>query len=417
MSANREYFDEIGNRERVAALRAKGVEIWGPERVYISSDVLPHAIQPGAVLLNATIAGPRVGIGATSKIGISGTATIRDCQIGEGVEIGAGLFERATLLDGVKVRGFAELREGTLLEEQAELGHNVGLKNTVLTVAVVAGSLINFCDVFMTGGTSRSDHSEIGSGTVHFNFDPRGDKFGSILGDAIGFLLRSPRIFVGGNCGLVAPLHVDYGSVIAAGSTIRRDLGPNRITHGEGNATTRDLFDPLLYFDMRRKLLTTARLVGTMHALGAWYKHVRIPYAKPSQVPLYESAVNCLGAHINHRVTELTKTIRRMEQSLSRRQPTGEKNIFEQQHRIVVARREQIASFLLASDSENDARPPDDFLEEYARKRGNLDHPNAIRSLTPESAKRASSWLDGINYKVVRAMHGVFAGADGDPFE
>ena len=87
--------------------------------------------------------------------------------------------------------------------------------------------MINFCDALLTGGTSRSDHSEIGSGAVHFNFDPRGDKWGSLFGDVRGVLLKSAPIFLGGQCGLVAPLHVDFGAVTAAGSIVRRDVGPD----------------------------------------------------------------------------------------------------------------------------------------------------------------------------------------------
>jgi bifunctional N-acetylglucosamine-1-phosphate-uridyltransferase/glucosamine-1-phosphate-acetyltransferase GlmU-like protein len=78
------------------------------------------------------------------------------------------------LLTGAEVRGFAEPRQGTVLEEESEVGHNVGLKNTGFTAGAVAGSLINFCDVLLTGGSSRNNHSEVGSGSVHFNFDPRG---------------------------------------------------------------------------------------------------------------------------------------------------------------------------------------------------------------------------------------------------
>src|SRR5204863_1943267 len=107
------------------------------------------------------------------------------------------------------------------IEEEAEVAHNVGLKNTIFTVAVVAGSNINFCDAFVTGGTSRRDHSEIGSGAVHFNFSPQRDKFGSLFGHAIGVLLRSPGIFIGGNSGIVAPVSIGFGAVIPAGVIIR----------------------------------------------------------------------------------------------------------------------------------------------------------------------------------------------------
>src|SRR5215470_18050413 len=96
-------YNEQENRSRISRLVERGVRVWGPERVYIGEDVSLD-------------------------------------------RIGAGAYEHCVLLSGAKTRGFAELREGTVLEEEAEIAHNVGLKNTVFTIAVVAGSCINYCD-------------------------------------------------------------------------------------------------------------------------------------------------------------------------------------------------------------------------------------------------------------------------------
>src|ERR1700678_171260 len=232
MSINPAYNDHE-NRTRLSRLVQNGVKVWGPERVYISEDVRLERIAAGAVLMNATITGATTFVGAGAQVGISGLARVHESQIGPAVILGAGSYENCVLLHRSKARGFAEFRQGTVLEEEAETGHNVGLKNTVLTVGAVTGSLINFCDVVLSGGRSRSDHSEIGSGVVHFNFDPRGDKFGSLMGDATGCLLRSRRIFLGGNSGIVAPVHLEFGSVLAAGSTLRRDTSQNQLSRGD----------------------------------------------------------------------------------------------------------------------------------------------------------------------------------------
>src|SRR6266508_1399943 len=140
-------FDDRGNRTRLAWLERNGVKVWGPERVYVSEEVRLDRISSGAVLMNATITGPNTFIGAKAQIGTSGLARIHEAQIGPSVILGAGAYENCVLLQGAKVRGFAELRPGTILEEEAETGHNVSLKNTVFTAGVVAGSLVNFCDV------------------------------------------------------------------------------------------------------------------------------------------------------------------------------------------------------------------------------------------------------------------------------
>ena len=57
----------------------------------------------------------------------------------------------------------AQVREGCILEEEANGAHCVGIKQTILFPFVTLGSLINFCDCLMAGGTSRKDHSEAGS--------------------------------------------------------------------------------------------------------------------------------------------------------------------------------------------------------------------------------------------------------------
>ena len=49
----------------------------------------------------------------------------------------------------------------------------------------------------MSGGTSRRDHSEVGSSYIHFNFTPDGDKTTpSLFGDVVhGVLLDQPAVF------------------------------------------------------------------------------------------------------------------------------------------------------------------------------------------------------------------------------
>jgi UDP-N-acetylglucosamine/UDP-N-acetylgalactosamine diphosphorylase len=90
------------------------------------------------------------------------------------------------------------------LEEEASGAHAVGLKQTIFLPFVTAGSLINFCDALIAGGTSRKDHSEIGSSYIHFNYTPHQDKATpSLIGDVPhGVMLDQPAIFLGGQGGL-----------------------------------------------------------------------------------------------------------------------------------------------------------------------------------------------------------------------
>lgn len=399
-------YDDLGNRARVARLSDRGVHVWGPERVYVAEDVKLDRICAGATLMNALITGDRTFIDSGAHIGTSGLARLHDAQIGPGVVLAAGTYESCALLAGVKTRGFAELRPGTVLEEQSEIGQNVGLKNTVFTVGVVAGSLINYCDVLLTGGSSRRDHSEVGSGAVHFNFDPRGDKFGSLMGDASGCLLRSRRIFVGGTSGIVAPVHLNFGAVIAAGSTIRKDVAENQMSFGESFGQSGD-YDPDRYSDLSRKFCNTAKLVGTLHALRAWYNMVRLRCADLGHQLLYTAADQELERHIRHRVNELLKVIGKLETSLSRPTPGSGGASYSEQHRKLIASCNHIQSIFVM----NEFLPcPINLLSEYETLRNEGDHVYAVRSLTERSSVEAANWLLQIAsrpYLEMRALFGL----------
>jgi carbonic anhydrase/acetyltransferase-like protein (isoleucine patch superfamily) len=383
-------YDQVGNRKRIAKLRKAGVEVWGAERVYVGPEVAEGSIEPGAVLVNTLIRGERTIIGTHSKIGTSGMALVVNTQVGRDVELGAGSYLHATLLDGVKVRGYAEIRHGTVLEEEAEAGHNVGLKHTYFTAGVVAGSCINFCDVLMTGGSSRRDHSEVGSGAVHFNFDPRGDKFGSLIGDASGLLLRKRRIFIGGNSGLVGPVHIDFGAVVAAGSLVRTNVEANRLFCDSERVRSPEAFDPDAYADLRRKFLTTAQLCGNLHALVAWYNLVRLPKTIGMERLLCESAVENVRLHIAHRAKEVDKVIAKVQRSASN--TDSGTNAFRRQRLRLVESRQSIYR-LLAHLSTEVPVPPDEFLSEYQRARTAMDHCSAIQSVGEDKARRAEEWL------------------------
>ena len=245
-------YDEAGNKSRVLTLRSRGIHIWSDARVFVAADVPLDGIEAGATVMNAVIRGRDTRIGANSLIGTSGAAIMENVQTGRGVEIGAGTYSECVLLDRTKIRGFAEIRPGTVLEEGVGVGHNVGLKNTIFTAAVVAGSCINFCDVFVSGGTSCQNHTEIGSGAVHFNFAPTRDKFASLIGDVTGVLMRSAPVFIGGNSGIVAPAHIGFGKVVPAGMTVRgHDAVAEEPTLAPGFSGRKKIFFGKLFLAVR----------------------------------------------------------------------------------------------------------------------------------------------------------------------
>ncbi len=295
---------------RLTRLAEGGVTIVDPRQTWIGPEVVPERIYAGAVLHPGTrLEGARTWLGAGAQIGTEGPATLVDAVFAERASIASGYVSGAVLLRDASLGGAAHVRVGTLLEEEASTAHAVGLKHTILLSYVTLGSLINFCDCLMAGGSSRKDHSEVGSGYIHFNFTPwgeRGDKATpSLIGDVPrGVLLRQPRIFLGGAGGMIGPAHVGYGSVAGAGQVLRRDLPERRLLLSPPRELDRELAP-----DYRDKLEPRAgkniEYVAQLFALRQWYRQVRLARAPVAEKPVLEAALATLDLCVAERVEQL----------------------------------------------------------------------------------------------------------------
>jgi hypothetical protein len=310
---------QVSLNDRLDLLSNKGVEIIDPRQTFIDAGVCLDRIFPGAVLFpGARIAGATTVIAPGAKIGSEGPATITDSAIGENAEVASGFVAGSVLLSDARVGSNGHLRPGTLLEEEASTAHGVGLKHTILTSFVTLGSLINCCDCLISGGRSRSNHTEVGSGFIHFNFTPwgeSGDKATpSIIGGVPqGVFLREERIFLGGMSGMVGPGRVGFGSFTVAGQVIRSDVSAGRI-HSE---PPRRIDAP---WDFRPRGLSAPRIernleyIGHLVALRAWYLSVRKPRLSLSQASLHlgmtiDAAIDLLDGSIVERWTRLAQFV------------------------------------------------------------------------------------------------------------
>jgi UDP-N-acetylglucosamine/UDP-N-acetylgalactosamine diphosphorylase len=218
------------------------------------------------------------------------------------------------LLDGASFGPCCHAREGTLLEEGASAAHAVGTKQTILLPFATLGSNINFCDALLAGGSSAQDHSEIGSGFIHFNFTPHGpggDKATpSLLGDVPrGVWLREKRIFLGGAGGVVGPAQIGYGTVLAAGSVWRRDRGEDLLALAERLPERELAFNPAHQSRPREKLVANARYLGNLCALRAFHRHVRMPLLRDdvARTAVVAAACALLEASIGERMKQLER--------------------------------------------------------------------------------------------------------------
>jgi hypothetical protein len=203
-------------------------------------------------------------------------------------------------------------------------------------------------------------------------------------------------------------LHLGFGSVLAAGSTLRRDLAQRQLSYGEASVEQTGHFDPEVYYDLRRKVLTTAKLIGAMHAMRAWYRMVRIAFADNERITLYQSAEQRVAMHMRHRVSELKKVILKLNRSLSRQAARGLANPFEKQHRLLLDEEEQICRFLSMEDESTYPPLPHVFVEDYGQQRLTLSHVDALHHLTKASASQAAGWIRNIAADPLHKIENIF---------
>ncbi len=311
----------------VSAVRARGVEVRAPGALDVGPEVRPERFEAGAVLHAGTrLRGERTLVRAGASVGAEAPVTLEDAMLGRRVRVRGGSVREAVLLEGAALGSGAHVREGTLLEEYSRGAHCVGLKQTVLMPFATLGSMVNFCDCLLAGGSGRHDHSEVGSGFVHFNYaprGPRGDKatpslFGDVPG---GALLLGARIFLGGNGGVVGPVELGYGTVLGAGGTYRRDCPSGVLRIGEPVACGDRDFEPLVYGTVGRKWRLNVRYVGNLCALKAFYRHVRLPGVTPDDLlerALIEGALEQIEAGVAERLRRIEEFGSALERSLSR---------------------------------------------------------------------------------------------------
>jgi len=409
----------------IELLLAKGVVIPQPFSVEIGEDIPAGRISGDGVVLypGTKIYGPDTVISSGVKLGYEGPVTIENCQLGPGCELKAGFFRSSIFLDGSSMESGAHVREGCLLEEGAKAGHTVGLKQTILFPFVTLGSLINFCDCLMAGGTDSKNHSEVGSGYVHFNYTPQQDKAtASLIGDVPrGVMLREQPIFLGGQGGLVGPSRIGYGTVIAAGIVFRGDCpeGGKLITTGNG-ATGDRTFHPGRYGSVNRRLENNLIYLANLLALKEWYIHARHPFfsGDPMGEHLYRGAQRTLERALQERLKRLEELAGKMDGSLAAAgaYPKGgkkEKTIGEQ--RAFRDRWPEIKGVFSQRIEESlgveDRRL---FLEGLGKTAlEERKYIPAIKALAPETVAAGERWLRHIvDGMTARAMAGLAGKAD-----
>ena len=190
-------------------LMLSGVTMVDPAATYIEEGVLIGAdttIYPNVHLSGNTVIGP--------DCLLEPGAVIRDSLLGRGVTIKAGsVLTGSKVGDDVSIGPMAHLRPGTVL------GNHVKIGNFVETKKIVMGEGSKASHLTYLGDADIGQDVNIGCGTITCNYDGV-KKHRTIIGD---------NVFVGSDVQLVAPVTVGSNSLIAAGTTVTKDVPPDSL--------------------------------------------------------------------------------------------------------------------------------------------------------------------------------------------
>ena len=169
-----------------------GVKMTGPETIYFSKDT---RIGKNVTIEPYVVFGPKVKIG--NNVTIKSFSHMENCKIENKVDVGP----------------YARIRPGTILKEGSKVGNFVEIKKSTIGKKSKVNHLTYIGDSMI--GTSVN----VGAGTITCNYD----------GIKKSKTKIKNNVFIGSNSSLVAPLTLEEGCVIGAGSVITKNVRKNSL--------------------------------------------------------------------------------------------------------------------------------------------------------------------------------------------
>lgn len=212
--------DKILRARKTEQLMLSGVTIEQPETVAIDVDV---EVGPDTVIeANVQLRG-RTRVGESCRIG-SGSV-LRNCEIANDVTVAPYVIaEDSQIARKARIGPFARLRMQAEVGEDARIGNFVELKNTRFGYRSKAQHLAYL------GDAQIGESVNIGAGTITCNYDGQLKHRTDIAQGA----------FVGSNSTLVAPVKIEQGAYIAAGSVITRNVDADALAIGRAHQVAKE---------------------------------------------------------------------------------------------------------------------------------------------------------------------------------
>ena len=177
---------KLQNKLRNKFLKS-GVKMLGPETIYFSKDT---RIGKNVVIEPYVVFGSKVKIG--NNVTIKSFSHLENCRIENKVDVGP----------------YARIRPGAILKEGSKVGNFVEIKKSVI------GKKSKVNHLAYVGDSDIGKSVNIGAGTITCNYDGVNKNKTKI----------KDNVFIGSNSSLVAPLLIEEGSIIGAGSVITKNV-------------------------------------------------------------------------------------------------------------------------------------------------------------------------------------------------
>ena len=190
-------------------LMDKGVGIIDPSRFDLRGELeigLDNEID-----INVVMEG-KLKLGNNNKI--APNCVIKDSIIGNNVEIFANsVIENSIIGNDCRIGPFARIRPDSVLDDHVHVGNFVEIKKSSLGKKTKANHLSYI------GDTEVGSSTNIGAGVITCNYDGA-KKHKTKIGD---------NVFIGSDVQLIAPVKIEDGSTIAAGSTVTKNVDANSL--------------------------------------------------------------------------------------------------------------------------------------------------------------------------------------------
>ena len=164
-----------------------GVKMIGPETIFFSKDT---KIGKNVIIEPYVVIGQKVKIG--NNVTIKSFSHLENCKIENKVDIGP----------------YARIRPGAVLKNGSKVGNFVEIKKSTLGI----NSKVNHLTYI--GDSEIGKSVNIGAGTITCNYD----------GVKKSKTKIKDNVFIGSNSSLIAPLTIEEGSVVGAGSVITKNV-------------------------------------------------------------------------------------------------------------------------------------------------------------------------------------------------